>query len=545
MTSPVIDAGDGLPLTFGALARWRAHEHGDRVVLACDQTSLSYAEADARSRLLARGLLAAGVSKGTHVALLFPNGADFLISSLAVARIGAVVAPLSTLSTAHELRWLLTHSDATCLLASLEYRSHRYGELLQSAFPELEFSRAPPARSVAAPWLRHIYFRGPLPAGWHEGWSLEALEARASIVDEHFLDAVESRTCPADRFVLIHTSGSTGNPKGVMHTHGTMIRHRDNLNQIRNYRSEDVLFSPAPWFWVTGFSFSLLGTFIAGARLVCSNSTDASAVLDLLERERPTLTSGYPPTSAWLAADPSFAKRDLSSIRRGNLYPILTADTRPRDPGLRHEPYGMSEGGSAITSSSDEGDLPERLRGTNGPFAPGFEAKIMDRETGKPCAPDEPGELWIRGPFMMEGYYGKPRSQVFDAENWWHTDDIGLINSDGFFFLKGRISNMIKTSLANVSPREVEAILSGLTGGRTCVVLGVPDAQRGQAVAAVVVAEHDSQVDEAALKGQLADKLSAYKVPRRIIRFSQAEMPTLSSGKLNVRRLTELVQARW
>lgn len=545
MTATVIDAADDLPLTIPALLRRQVRQHGDQTLLVCDQTRLSYAEAEARSRQLARGLLASGATKGSHVALLFPNGAEFIISALAAARIGAVVVPLSTLSTADELRWLLTHSDAAFLLTASEFRSRRYTELLRTAIPDLDVSRPPPLRSLTAPWLRRIWFSGPLPEGWDAGWSVEAADALGSTIDEKFLDAIEARVLPSDRFVIIYTSGSTGTPKGVIHSHGTLIRHRDNVNQIRRYSADDVLFSLAPWFWVTGFAFSLLGTLITGARIVCSNSTVISEVLDLLERERPTITTGYPPTVARLAADPSFATRDLSSIRRGTLYPILAPDVRPSDPGLRHDAYGMSETGSAIAMSEDEGDLPERLRGSCGRFSPGFEAKIVDPDSGKESGTGEAGELWLRSPFMMEGYYGKPRSEVFETDGWWRSGDIGVIDAEGFFFLKGRLSNMIKTSGANVAPREVESVLSGLTGGLQCVVLGVPDPQRGQAVAAVVFSDRESDVDEAALKQRIAEKLSSYKVPRRIFRLTQTEMPSLSSGKLDMRKLRELVQARW
>jgi len=543
MTTSVFDAADDLPLTIPALLQRQVREHGNRTLLACDQTRLSYAEAGARSRRLARGFLACGATKGSHIALLLPNGADFIIGALAAARIGAVVVPLSTLCTADELRWLLAHSDTAFLLTACEFRSRRYTELLRLAISELDLSRPPPVRSRTAPWLRRIWFTGPLAEAWDAGWSIEAVEALGATVDEKYLDAVEARVSPSDRFVIVYTSGSTGTPKGVIHAHGTLIRHRSNVNRIRRYGADDVLFSPAPWFWITGFAFSLVGTLIAGARVVCSNSPVTSEVLDLLERERPTITTGHATTVARLAADPSFAKRDLSSIRRGTLYPILASDVRPSDPGLRHDAYGMSETGSAISMSEYEGDLPERLRGSCGRFAPGFEAKIVDPESGKASLAGQAGELWLRGPLMMEGYYGKRREEVFETDGWWRTGDIGAFDAEGFFFFKGRLNNMIKTSGASVAPREVESVLSGLTGGLQCVVLGVPDSRRGQAVAAIVFSESD--VDEAALTRRIAEKLSSYKVPRRILRFTQAEMPTLSSGKLDMRRLSELVQARW
>jgi acyl-CoA synthetase (AMP-forming)/AMP-acid ligase II len=541
MTADVIDAGDDLPLTLPALWRRQARMYAERTLLVCDEERLTYSEAETRSRRLARGLLAAGAAKGSHVALLHPNGPDFIVGLLAAARIGAVAAPLSTLSTADELRWLLVHSDAAFLLAAPGFRGRSYDELLGAALPELDLSRPPPSRTGAAPWLRGVWFSGPAP----EGWSIEDLEKAGAALDDDFLGAVEARVSPADRFVIIHTSGSTSSPKGVIHTHGGLIRHLDNVNQVRGYGSEDSLFATSPWFWVAGFAFGLLGTLVAGARIVVSNATAPADVLDLIERERPNMTNGYAPGVVRLAEDPSFAGRNLAFLRRGNLHPIMPPDVRPRDASLRHNIYGMTEVGGAVTMSADESDLPERMRGSCGGFLPGFEARIVDPETGKALGADEVGELWLRGPFLMEGYYGKPRSAVFEPDGWWRTGDLGRIDANGFFYVAGRRGDMIKTAGANVAPREVEAVLQDLTGGRQCVVLGLPDPQRGQVVAAVVVAERDSEVDEAQLREGVAARLSSYKVPRRIFRLSQTELPMLSSGKLDAGKLTELVQQRW
>ena len=327
----------------------------------------------------------------------------------------------------------------------------------------------------------------------------------------------------------------------MIHTHGALIRHHDNINQIRQFTPEDVLFSTSPWFWIAGFGFTLVGALVAGGSLVCSNATAAPDVLDLLERERPTMTCGFAAAVMRLTADPTFEHRDLSSIRRGGLFPILAPEMRPRDFDLRHMIYGMTEVGGALTGG-DENDLPEHQRGAMGTVLPGFEVKLVDPETGKERGLREVGELWIRGPFMMEGYYGQSRSEIFEPDGWWRSGDLGCFDDDGFYYFKGRRGDMIKTSGANVSPREIEAVLRDLTGEPACFVLGLPDAQRGQVVAAVVVADGD--LDEEALKQRLADKLSSYKVPRRILRLSPAELPMLSSGKVNMPKLKTLVLER-
>lgn len=542
MTSPVIDAGDGLPLTLPALWRRQVQDRADALLMVCDDERLTYADADARSRCIAKGLIVAGAGKGTHVALLFPNGADFIVCMLAAARIGAVVLPLSTLSTADELGWLLVNSDTNYLFATPRYRSQDFTAILPRAIPGLDFARPDQVRLANAPWLRHIWFAGSEGCGLHGDWSLAALEAMGQGIDDALLEAVELRVTPADRAVMIHTSGSTSKPKGVIHTHGALIRHLDNINQIRALTPNDVLFVTSPWFWVAGFAFGLLGTIVAGSRIVCSNAIEPARVLDLIERERPNMVNGYPPATVRYANDPSFKRRDFSFIRRGNLFPIMPGDVRPRDPELRHNIYGMTEAGGALTMSGDESDQPEHRRGSLGLLLSGFEAKIVDPETFEECGTGEVGELWIRSPFMMEGYYGRPRSEIFESDGWWRAGDMCRIDADGFFYIAGRRGEMIKTSGANVAPKEVEGVLRGLTGAAECIVLGLPDPERGEVVAGVVV---DAQFDEERIKQAAANKLSRYKVPRRIIRLDQSELPLLSSGKVDMQALKDLVRARW
>jgi acyl-CoA synthetase (AMP-forming)/AMP-acid ligase II len=333
----------------------------------------------------------------------------------------------------------------------------------------------------------------------------------------------------------------------VIHTHGALIRHLDNLNELRRYTPDEVLFSNSPFFWIGGFAYSLLGTLLAGAKLVCSNATAASAVLDVIERERPTMVNGFAGSVAHLPDDPSFAGRDLSSIRRGNLYPIMPAGVRPADPGLVHQMLGMTEAGSVCLVSADEGEQPEHRRGSFGHPAPGLEARVVG-EDGAVCGPGEPGELQFRGPFLMEGYYGRPRHAAFDPDGWYATGDLVVVDDERFFYFKGRRSEMIKTAGANVSPREVEAAILDVAG-MVAHVVGLDDEERGQIVAAAVrlpdspggSVEVDLDVDD--LRTRLRERLSAYKVPRRIVAVPDDQVPLMSSGKLDLPRLKALLDA--
>jgi acyl-CoA synthetase (AMP-forming)/AMP-acid ligase II len=522
---------DGMAPTVPRLIRRRA-SLGDKKFLVADSEVLTYAEAERRSAELARGLLALGIGKGSHVGLLYPNGADFLVATLAAARIGAVTLPLSTLSTVHELRSLLSSADVRLLLATGGYRSRDFVQIVREAIPELDPDSPFPLYSATAPALRHAFFSGgggPVP----ENWRLQLLADAAGAVSDELLAAVEDRVVPADRLVIVHTSGSTSAPKAVIHNHGELIRHMASFNEMRRYDDSEILFSNSPFFWIGGYASNYIATLVAGATLVCSNSRDAGESLDVIERERPTLLNGYAVSVAPLAEHPSFPGRDLSFIRRGNLYPIMPAAARPADPELHHQMLGMTEGGSVVLFSADESEQPENRRGSFGTACPGFEAQIRDPDTGRLSDEGESGELWLRGPFMMEGYYGRERGDTFDPDGWYATGDRATRDRDGFIYFKGRWSEMIKTAGANVSPREVEEAIREVTG-LVAHVVGVTDPSRGQNVAAVIVTADPASVDETEIRRELAGRLSPYKIPRVIRAMTAAEVPVMSSGKLDL-----------
>lgn len=546
MTSPVIDAGDGLPLTVAGLLAARVAADPDHLFLAVDVATLTYAEAEARSAELARALLAAGVGLGTRVAILQPNGPEFVVAWLAAARIGAVSVPLSTFSTSPELVGLLRGADATFLLAARGYRSQDYVASLVAGIDGLDLGAPPPLLSTDVPSLRRVAFDavGPGP-DFDPGWTLPGLLALAPAVGPDVLSAAESAVTPAEPVVIVHTSGSTSQPKGVVHPHGALIRHLDNLNQLRRYGPGEILFSNSPFFWIGGFAYALLGTLVAGASLVCSNAPAPAGLLNALERHRPTMVNGFAASVAHVEQDPGFHSRDLSSIRRGNLYPIMPADVRPADPELRHAMLGMTEAGSVCLASEDESEQPEARRGSFGRPVPGFEAKVCapddgDGAAGAECAPGQVGELWFRGPFLMEGYDGRERHQVFTVDGWYRTGDLVTMDDDGFVYFRGRHSDLIKTAGANVSPREVEAAILEVSG-LVAHVAGIEDEARGQVVAALVLSPAAAQVDVDDLRARLRQRLSAYKVPRRIVVVPDDGVPMMSSGKVDLRALKELL----
>ena len=481
--------------TVGKILRRQAALRGTHPLLICDSDRISYADAERRSAELARGLTALGAGKGSHVGLLYPNGTEWVIAMLAAARIGAVVVPFSTFATSSEMTSQLAHADIEILLATASYRNHDYRERLAAV------------ERSAVPLLRHVLIDAEL----HD------------MADDASLEAMEDDVDPSDTLAIVYTSGSTAAPKGVVHTHSSLLEHQRVLNEIRGLTADDRLFCNSPFYWIGGIAFAVLANLLAGATLICSNAVDSSETLDLLEAEKPTMTNGFVAGIAHLARDRSLPRRDLSSMRRGNLYPIMAAEARPADPECRHTMLGMTEAGSVITISADESDQPEHRRGSFGKPAPGFETKV-----------DDNGELCIRGPFVMQCYYKRSREECFDADGWFHTGDLVRIDPDGFVYFVGRLGSMIKTAGANVAPAEVERAIAKSTG-QTAYVLGIPDAARGQQVVAVIATDGD--VDLPALRHELEREISAYKIPRRIVAVAPAQIPVLSSGKVDMSRL--------
>jgi acyl-CoA synthetase (AMP-forming)/AMP-acid ligase II len=519
------------------LLRHQSRARSDHPLLVCDDDRISYADADRRSAELARGLIALGAGKGTHVGLLYPNGAEFVVGMLAAARIGAVVIPFSTFVTAREMRVQLVDSDTEILLSAASFRSHDYVHRLAQAVSDPDFDSDRRLFATATPQLRQV----GISHSPDRIRDIRHLYQLTENIEPTLLSAMEDDVDGSDLLAIVYTSGSTSTPKGVVHTHAGLLGHQQNLNDIRGLTANDKLFCNSPFFWIGGFAFGLLATLVAGSTLVCSNASSdvggAGLTLDLLEAETPTMTNGFVAGIAHLAIHPSFAGRNVSSMRRGNLYPIMAPSARPADPELRHNMLGMTEGGSVVLISGDESDQPEDRRGSFGKPAPGFETKIVDPDSDLDS--EGVGQLCIRGPFVMHGYYKRSREECFDADGWFHTGDLVRADADGFMYFVGRLSAMIKTAGANVSAAEVEQAIAKVTGAEAHVV-GIPDAGRGELVGAVIV---QPGLDEAALRERLKDEWSAYKIPRRLIAVPRSAIPLLSSGKVDTQQLKKLFDA--
>ncbi len=525
--------------------RTRSERFGARPLILLRDERITYAQADERSARLARGLLAEGVGKGSRIGIWLPNGPDWIVAFLAATRIGAIAIPLNTFYKPRELGFVLRHADVERLLTLPRFLNADYLERLEAVAPGLATQKAGHLRVRELPYLRDVFVFGESPRAWARGVS--ALEATADAnpaIDAAFLREIESCVTPADALVVIYSSGSTADPKGAVHTHGTLIRHAFNLNAFRDLAASDRIFSPMPFFWVGGLVFTLMAAMHTGAFMLCEEAFEPGETLALLERERATIVAGWPHYSKAMMEHPSFKTRDLSSIRSGNLYDILPPELRPKDPELRSNSLGMTETCGPHTIERMDVDRPEALRGSFGRSVPGTEHKVVDPNDGRVLPPGELGEVCVRGYPLMQGLSKVEREDAFDRDGYYHTGDAGYFDPGGTFFFKARLGDMIKTAGANVTPREVEIVLEAQPEVRSGFVVGVPDPARGQNVAAAVILKAGRELPWDALRERLRAELSAYKVPRHCFFFRDGELPFTDSGKIDKQKLSALLAER-
>lgn len=521
--------------------------YAGRDLIVYEGQRLTYEQLAAKSAVVARGMLARGISKGSRVGVLMPNSPDFVTIWFAAARIGAVIVPINTFYKPKELAFVLQHADIQVLLTADRLLNNDYLERLELCIPQLR-SRTMAATAEAPlfvrefPFLRQIYVWGACSRAWC-GSGTSLLDA-ASSIDDDYLAAAEHCVRPADPVTIVYSSGSTSDPKGAIHTHGSVIRHSYNLNHTRELQTGDRIFSPMPFFWVGGLVFTLHCAMHKGCTLICEEVFNPEETLKLIEAERATLVTGWPHYGTALVNHPTRAQRDLSTIRGGNIYPLLPPHARPADPELRSNALGMTETCGPHTIDRMDVDLPESMRGSFGRALEGIEHKVVDPDTGARLPAGENGEVCVRGYNVMQGLYKVEREDCFDAEGFYHTGDSGYFNRDGFLFFKARLGDLIKTGGANVAPRDVEIVIDSQPEVQCSYVVGLPHPDRGQEVAAAVILEIEQTLDASTLRQRLKQELAAYKLPTKIFFCSKEDIPFTDSGKVDKRRLAAQLSDR-
>lgn len=466
---------------------------------------------------VAGALAAAGVTRGDRIAWLGLNSAALLATLLACARIGAVFAPLN---------WRL---------ATAEHRA-----LLARTAPKLLVCEEPWTRACAAPGMLPdgtvcIVRDAPAPAGWKR-W-------------EEFLDvppaaAAAAPVDPEAPLLLCFTSGSTGEPKGVLLSQRALRANADAAADMHALTEADRVLTTLPLFHVGGLNIQTLPALRAGCSITLLPKFDADATLDAIERERITLTVLVPAQIEALIAHPRWAAADLSSLRvvatGSTIVPRRLIDAMHARCAPVIQVWGATETSPVVCCQHAE--EAHGKAGSAGRAALGAELRIAAPD-GRPLTPGESGEVWVRGAQLMNGYWGDPTATAAAlAGGWFHSGDAGHLDADGCLWIDGRLKDMIISGGENVSPAEVEAVLLECPEVAEAAVVGRPDERWGEAVVAVVAPRPGARIDERALLARFAGRLARFKQPREVLVVEA--LPRTALGKVRKEEVRQLVATR-
>jgi long-chain acyl-CoA synthetase len=477
---------------------------GEKTALKLDELEMSYRALDTASARVAGLLTQRGIGPGERVGVMLPNVPEFAVVYYGVLRAGGVVVPMNPLLKEREVAFYLGDSGARLVFAW-----HGFAEAAEAG-----------AREPGADCL----FVTP----GEFARLLSEVEPAAEPIDR----------APDDTAVILYTSGTTGTPKGAELTHSNLTSNVATVVALHSFSQRDVLLGALPLFHSFGQTCSMNATIASGATLSLIPRFDAGRALGIIERDGATVFQGVPTMYSALLHHPERESFDTSTLRvcvsGGASLPAEVLRGFEEAFGCTLlEGYGLSE--TSPVASSNRPDR-ERRPGSVGVPIDGVQIRIMD-ENGAEVPIGARGEIVIRGPNVMKGYWGRPDATAETIrDGWFHTGDIGVMDEDGYFFIVDRLKDMIIRGGYNVYPREVEEVLYEHPAVREVAVVGVPDPELGEEVAAAVALKEGAAADEDELRDFVKARVAPYKYPRLISFFP--DLPKGPSGKIVKREIS-------
>ena len=478
----------------------------------------TYTELNAEIDLIARGLMARGIEKGDRVGIWSPNCAQWIVTQLATAKIGAILVNVNPAYRVHELAYALNQSGMRLLVSATSFKTSDYAAMIGEVRQQV-------------PALRDVVFLDG--AGWDQ------LRAESSAVGAEELAARHATLANTDPINIQYTSGTTGFPKGATLSHRNILNNGYFTTEGINLRAGERLCIPVPFYHCFGMVMGVLGCMTHGAAVVIpAPGFDPAVTLDAIEGERCEGVYGVPTMFIAMQNHPSFAGRDLSSLRTGimagSVCPVevmkhCVADMHMAEVAIA---YGMTETSPVSCQTLIDDDL-DRRTATIGRAHPHLEVKIVNPETGETVERGEPGEFCTRGYSVMIGYWDNDEKtrEAIDSEGWMHTGDLAVMREDGYCAVVGRIKDMVIRGGENVYPREIEEFLYTHPDIEDAQVIGVPDPRYGEEICAWLRMRPGAEpLDVGAIREFTADRLAHFKIPRYV--HVVDEFPMTVTGKV-------------
>jgi long-chain acyl-CoA synthetase len=481
-----------------------AEKHEDELAVRLDQIQLTYSKLDEMSARAAAMLRDRGVDRGDRVGLMLPNVPAFVVLHYGILRAGAIVVPMNVLLKRREIGYFLDDSGARLLLTTDDLR---------------EEAKA----GAAAASAEAIVLRAHTLPKW-----LAPYEAEPAVAE----------TAPDDTAVILYTSGTTGQPKGAELTHANLDRNAEVVcSTLTQVGPGDVVLGALPLFHSFGQTAAMNASLRGGACLALMPRFDPEQAMETMQALGVTVFLGVPTMYAAMLNQPDHDRFDLSSLRTcvsgGQSMPVELLRGFEEAFGCKIlEGYGLSE--TSPVACQNRPDR-ERKPGSIGIPIEGTEMKVVD-DSGNEVANDEVGEILIRGPNVMKGYWRRPEAtEETIRDGWLHSGDLGRRDSDGYFYVVDRKKEMINRGGYNVYPREVEEILYEHPDIVEAAVVGFPDPTLGEEIGAAVVLRDGASTSAEDLREHVRSQLAAYKYPRKI--WMLDELPKGPTGKILKREI--------
>ncbi|MCH9672202.1 MAG: AMP-binding protein [Gammaproteobacteria bacterium] len=525
---------------FGDLPRDVANKFPQREALVFRNERYSFSEVNQAVDQTAKGFMALGVQPGDHVSLWLTNCCEWIFAMYALSKIGAVHVPINTRFRTQDLEYVLRQSDSSMLI------THDISGPIDYLGMVKELVRLPAdggeIESDAFPCLKRVVILGEQGHDGTVPWS--ALKSLGATVSDDELRARSDAVGPDKPVFIMYTSGTTGFPKGVVHSH-KLVRNIEERAFRMAITENDVILNYLPLFHAFGYSEGALMSMVSGAKQVLTDVFDPHECLDLIPREGVSLMNGFEAHMKDLTEAQEARPRDLRTLRTGvfaagmhSATPVNRRGAKVLAPLRALSGFGMTEIWLGAMLGTLDDDIEHRCE-TSGYPGLGYEVKIIHPETGAEQPVGEQGEIVVRGYSVMLEYYKKPEETAasYTTDGWFKTGDTGVRLEDGYIRFLGRYKDMLKVGGENVDPMEVEGLLLGHPDVHQVAIVGTPDPRLSEVGVAYVQRVPNSQLAPESVIEYCRGKVASFKIPRHVV-FVE-EFPMTASGKIRKVELRE------
>jgi HIP---CoA ligase len=518
--------------TIPRLVRSSAERFADGDAIADGDVTLTFPALAAAAHDAAKAFMAIGIKPGDRVAVWAPNCWEWVVAALGLHSAGGVLVPLNTRYKGREAAYILGKAQVRALVTITGFLDVDYVGLLRDA---VDIPTELPKLDTC------IVLRGDAPAGtvrWHD------FVAAGAVIPDEDAEARALAVEPTDLSDIVFTSGTTGNPKGVMQSHATSLRAFRDWSDIVGLRDGDRYLVVNPFFHTFGYKAGWLASLMMGATVLPQAVFDVATVLERIPRDRVSVMPGPPTLYQSILNHPERDRYDLTSLRLA----VTGAAAIPVELILRMRDeltidtiltaYGLTEACGVATVCRHDDD-PETIATTSGRAIPGVEVRVVDAR-GREVPRGEPGEVVVRGYNVMPGYFGEPEetAAAIDVDGRLHTGDVGVMNERGYLRITDRTKDMFIVGGFNAYPAEIENLLLRNDKIAQVAVVGVPDDRLGEIGMAFIVLRPDANATDDELVMWARNEMANYKVPRYVQLVD--ELPLNATGKVLKYQLREL-----